>query len=78
MGVAPRPLLKALMSNAPFTLSRSCGELTHNHAPAAPWLAQGAFGVAHRQPGAGGSLWTTALPREGGSVWQIFTQEHEN
>ena len=35
---------------------------THSHAPAAPWLAQGAFEVAHRQPGAGDSLWTTALP----------------
>ena len=33
-GIPPNPpKAKALMSNAPFTLSRSCGELTHNHAP---------------------------------------------
>lgn len=36
--------------------------------PAASWSAQGAFGVAQRQPSAGGSLWTTSHPevREGG------------
>ena len=62
-GKPPKPPKSVNVKDFLYSL-RSRG-LTHNHTPAAPWLAQGAFGVAHRQPGAGGSLWTTALP-EGG------------
>ena len=60
----PNPQKSVIVNRSPLLSLRSRG-LTHNHTPAAPWLAQGAFGVAHRQPGAGGSLWTTALPERG-------------
>ena len=63
-GVNPQTPKSVIVNRYPLLSLRSRG-LTHNHTPAAPWLAQGAFGVAHRQPGAGGSLWTTALPERG-------------
>ena len=73
-GKPPKPPKKALLSIATLSSLRSRG-LTHNHTPAAPWLAQGAFGVAHRQPGAGVACGQPRSQREGGSVWQIFTLE---
>ena len=66
-GVAPQtPKSKKRYCQRFLPLPRSRG-LTHSHAPAAPWLAQGAFEVAHRQPGAGDSLWDNRAPgvREG-------------
>ena len=63
-GVNPKPPKSVIVKRSPLLSLRSRG-LTHNHAPAASWSAQGAFGVTQRQPSAGGSLWTTALPERG-------------
>ena len=61
-GVAPRPpKAKALMSNAPL-LTSQVTRIDTQPCPCCSLVAQGAFEVAHRQPGAGDSLWTTALP----------------